>query len=520
MMSTNVQGRRRRSRRRDRPDGLGTGLREFLWDLKALFRSKSKHTSGSHKRVVLLLVLGGAVLRGMLLTVPITADEAYAWKHFISGSFGHFISHHAHQGNHVLYSILASGTLNVLGTGLVALRLPAFVAGVLVLPLVYLFVRAQFNRYIALITLALVASSGGLVEYSALGRGFSITWLCFMAALLLGRHFVKTNNRLSALLLGVVSALGMWATPAMLHPAVAVFVWVLLSLLFRYDHTVGGRLIMLGISILVFIGATILCYAPVISEHGLGELLWHSTLGGDPREQLAARYQDMPMEFWYYINQTGAGWVSILGLLGLLFASSISSKYRLLLLAVFIGTAPVVVLQGVLGPPRVWLYTLLVLHISTGIALFYLLKFLQEKVWQGLAKRMRTIWTSALLFAAFGLVCVRVLPERILRQAAAAQAVEAVATVLQTGDRIASEPPWTPAMEFHGAAAGLDRAFFQGMPQPDAMLYLLVAPIDGQTNRSVLEHNGLSRLRTEPPGPLMERDGVRLLGARVLPADK
>ena len=64
------------------------------------------------------------------------------------------MSDYSHPTNHILHTLLTKLSTGILGVGPVALRLPAFLAALLSMPVFYLFARGMFNRYIALIALA------------------------------------------------------------------------------------------------------------------------------------------------------------------------------------------------------------------------------------------------------------------------------------------------------------------------------------------------------------------------------
>lgn len=113
------------------------------------------------------------------------------------------------------------------------------------MPLCYAFARSVFNRHIAAILLCLVAVSGPLVEYSAVARGYSLVWLFTISALMAARHFVSSENAISSILMAAFTALGMWATPDMIYPAVMVYTWALFMLVANYQSTIRRRMVKL-----------------------------------------------------------------------------------------------------------------------------------------------------------------------------------------------------------------------------------------------------------------------------------
>lgn len=129
------------------------------------------------------------------------------------------------------------------------------------------------------------------------------------------------------------------------------------------------------------------------------------------------------------------------------------------------------------GPPRVWTYTLFILHLSSAIALFYLLKFVQEKVYPAFAKRMRTaITTLNSLSSACPSSGMRGIQGRIERFPEAELASTWFNGILHRGDRVLVDFPWEAPVEFHFMAAGLGRGPLFVEPTPGHALYVLVGP--------------------------------------------
>src|SRR5436190_8190216 len=301
-----------RRHRRGAADEAGAGIfKRFRSDLRDVRDRYRKRTSTAHKRFVLFLILFGAVLRAWMLFMPVTYEEAFAYLTFATRSFGTIMSDYSHPTNHILHTLLMKMSTSVLGPGLVSMRLPAFIAGVLTMPVFYLFVRGMFNRYIALTALALVASSGGLIEYGALAQGYSITWLCMVIALALGRHFINENNPVTAVLIGLACALGAWAIPAMIFIVAMIHIWLFLALVFKYDQSLRGRLSNLVLSLVVFILVALLLYLPVIMVHGLDQLFHHAALPERTWKVFALHYGDQALDLWAYFVVTAAVWVAL-----------------------------------------------------------------------------------------------------------------------------------------------------------------------------------------------------------------
>lgn len=486
-------------------------------DLREGYHKFWRRSSMAHKRMVWLLLAAGAGLRLFMLKEPVTYDEAFTHTYFAARPFGQIIGDYSYPNNHILHTLLVKISTALFGIGQVQLRLPALAAGMLALPLFYLFARAMFNRYIALMALALVASSGGLIEYSTLARGYSITWLCMTVALLLGRHLAKRDSTPSALLLALACAMGTWSVTTMVYAALAVYAWVGLYLASKYRTSLNRRLRKLLLSLGCYVVLTLLLYAPVVMAHGIGQLVHHPLLGDNTWEHFMATHQDRTFDLWIYFTGTSATWLAVTGLAGLLATLYISSKYRMLVFGAVLGAVPIVLAQRAVGAPAAWTYLLFYIHLGVAVALFYLLKLVQDRVAASFTKRLRTMLASGVIMVVFGVVAVRALPGRTERFTDARQAAAYLRPMLSEGDRVMVASPWDAPLEFYLLARGADPSMLTRAPAPGGELFLVVSPADGQTPASVLLHNGLADDRTVPPRKIKDLKRVEIFTTRMLP---
>lgn len=459
---------------------------------------KSRRGRGDDQRLWVFLLIGvGAALRIAQMGAPVIYDEAFTYTYYASRPFSILFSDYSYSNNHILHTALVKLSTSVFGIGLWQLRLPALLAGIAVMPLFYLFVRAMFNRYIALMALALVAASGGLIEYSALGRGYSLGWFFMVAALLAGRHFVKTNNTVSAVVVGLCCALGLWSVPTMLYSAVMIHIWLMLYLGGKYESSLRQRVLKLLLSASAFVLFTALFYSPVLIAHGLPHILNHPELGASTWASFTYTQQDKSFDLWIYIVDTSSAWIAFAGFAGLIHAAFVTSKFRKLFFAMVVGCIPLVIVQMNVAPPRAWNWMLFMFHLSSAIALFYLLKFVQDKVAPSFVKRTRTLVAAVVLLIGTGLLSMRSLPRKsgLPRYAEAEAAATYLKDAVRTGDLVLMEFPWEAPIEFHCIVSGLDRSRMhlpgRSVPVRGTRLFLLVSPANGQTPYSVLENHSI-----------------------------
>lgn len=487
---------------------------QFRFDVRDVRERYFKRTSAAHKRFVLLLILVGAALRAALMLEPITASEALACMGFAFQPVGTIVSDYSLPINHVLHTLLAKASMGIFGVGTVALRLPAVLASVLALPLFYLFVRSMFNRYIALMALAMAASFPAQVELGALAHGYSIAWCAMLAGFVLGRHLVRERNAVTSVLLGFTLALGMWATPSMIFPALMVLLWVLFSLLAKYERSLNDRLLSLGLAVTVFLVATVLLYAPIVMTHGIDHLFNHLTEGEISWKEFRTGYPDKVLDLWSWVVDPTYGWVALLGLLSLVYSAYISVKYRFMLLALVLGAVPLTLLLANVAPPWDWSYALFIFHIGSAIAVFYLLKFVQDRIAKGFGKRTRTGWAALFLVAAFAIPGYPVVRDRPERMGEARFVVNLLSSAMQPGDRLCITPYWEHAIRFEWRSLGMDAGRWAGEPDPGRLLFTVLQKPTGPDYEVTLLRCDLRTDRFEDPATVKDWPRMEIFAAR------
>ena len=266
---------------------------------------------------------------------------------------------------------------------------------------------------------------------------------------------------------------------------------------------------------------TLLCYLPVIVAHGVGQVFYP---GLDTEvadwSTFSATLQEGALEVWLLLS-TGAGpWLSLLGFAGVLAAVYISGKYRALLAALVLGAVPAVVLRMEVPPAPVFLYALLVLHLGSALALFTLLKFVQERFWPKLAKRTRTQLTAVALLAGFGLFTVRGnTGEGVMRYAEAPAIAETFSLTLRADEVVLAQEPWLSPLRFYmqRKGPGVRQVSPDPMPRSPSLCYVVVAPGDGQDLDVVLRHHELDPDRAISIEKVRDRPRTEIFAVRMEP---
>jgi 4-amino-4-deoxy-L-arabinose transferase-like glycosyltransferase len=305
-----------------------------------------------------LFVLALAV-RIPYLDVPLRYDEATTYVNYVSKPVHVALSNYSAPNNHLLHTAVAKLSVVLFGNGSNALRLPALVAGVALVPLTFALGRVLYGRSAALLAAALVASSSTLIEYSVNARGYTIVAALTVVAILAAARVVETNSLPAWALVSVAGALGLYAVPIMLYAIGGVQLWIAVS---QVAAGVPGRRAArrVGASAFVTAALTGLLYAPVAVASGprsvtsnefVAPSSWFAFLERLPRHFIDTAEtwgRDLPIPLRILL--------AVLLVVSLLLTPRLSRYAVPPLATILVWSLPVLAAQRVVPFTRVWLF--------------------------------------------------------------------------------------------------------------------------------------------------------------------
>jgi 4-amino-4-deoxy-L-arabinose transferase-like glycosyltransferase len=193
-------------------------------------------------------------------------DEAATWLYFSSKSVFYGLVSYTLPNNHIFHTVLVSACTFIFANHPWAIRLPAFLAGVALIPLSYAAAKRFYGEAAAMITAAFVASSSVLVEFSTNARGYTIVAAIFLALIVLApSHDAEPRAWWR---FAVLSAIGFLTIPTMLFPFGVVVAWLALSIARAQDVDRAALAKRLVRTVLLTIGLTAIAYLPAIVWSG------------------------------------------------------------------------------------------------------------------------------------------------------------------------------------------------------------------------------------------------------------
>lgn len=224
--------------------------------------------------LLLGIILLAVAARGMLIMHPFEHDEAYTVSVFAASPLHESLSDYYLPNNHLLHTLLLHISYLFFGYQPWAVRLPAFLAGILVIPALYFFARRLYDRWVALLAAGAAAAMPVMIYYSTSARGYSLVMLLALLIFFLGDFVRQRVNLLAWTLLVLCTAAGLYTIPVFFFPYGVLLVWLGFAFLIGAVDPMAYRprwkflagLAVSGIATLILF---LLLYTPVFLRDGV-----------------------------------------------------------------------------------------------------------------------------------------------------------------------------------------------------------------------------------------------------------
>jgi len=453
---------------------------------------------------LIALVVIGALLRLYYLGQPIRYDESVTYLYFAAHPWATVVSSYTYPNNHVLHTLLVKACVTLLGDDPWVLRLPAFVAGIAMIPLTYSLGRRVVGSPAALLGAALVSASGALTLYSTNARGYTMIGA---ATLILAELMLRLRGRPTVRLWGataLVIALGMWTVPVMLFPASGLVLWFAFSAL---SHDTSNRhrdLRNLVFTVVAAATLTALLYTPIIVHSGWDALARNAFVRSS---DWAVFYRELAAS----IGGVLSGWslgaptllalvLGVLAVIGLVTTRRVGGLRVSMAGAMYVGCAALLLVTHRSPFPRVWLFLVAPLALFVGRGTLHLASK------RPAVEEFVRLWPGALSFmVAAGLGSVVILTRDVVDSTDtgslyhAEQIATLLARTLRPGDRVVAPLPSNGPLAYYLLRTGADTSALSATPRDSSRVYVIVNTAEGFTLATSLGDPVTQRYRNAQP---------------------
>ena len=250
---------------------------------------------------IVLISAVGAVVRAYFLAKPMRYDESFSFLNFINNGFSDLF-YYPLPNNHVLHTLLAKLSVEVFGSHPAAIRMPAFIAGTLVIPTTFCLSRLLTdNGQAGFLASGAAAVFPYLILYDTMARGYSLLVLMSLCMAILGFRFFERPSASLCFLISLIISLGLWLMPSFLFPATGLFLWILAMLMRQGRNPVWVLAHVLMPCSIMTIGLTGFFYTPVIiRNNGIYAITANRFVRGLPWSEFL---NQLPSHLSYCIKQ-------------------------------------------------------------------------------------------------------------------------------------------------------------------------------------------------------------------------
>jgi dolichyl-phosphate-mannose-protein mannosyltransferase len=317
-------------------------------------------------RLLGALTISGAAARLLLIEEPMRFDESYAFVRDVSSSIRHIVTSYPFPGGHFTSSLAEHVLLRVFGNHLWTARAPALLAGVALIPVVYLAARRLYDERSALWAAALTAGFAPLVDYSVNARAYSIGVLFTVSALwLAARLLERPDRRWDWVAFGACCVLALYSVPTLAFAVATVGAWMAAVALVRREF---GTVARLAVAIGAVAAVATLVYTPTFGQSG-----WdYANAMSHTRGSLEA-VVDRVWDHWSTAVPHPLDWAVAAGFLVSIALHRRFARHPVPLAAPALAVPLIAVALNRAGPfERTWLYVLPLYLIHSGSGLSHI----------------------------------------------------------------------------------------------------------------------------------------------------
>ena len=490
---------------------IGTFFKRLWVDARRFFANlRLQKGEFGFLAAALVIMLLAVIYRLEHIYSSLHHDEAYTYVAFCRSLFAAVTDYHL-PNNHIFHSILVYFSTKIFGLKPWAVRLPAFTAGVLLVPAAYWLAKRLYDRWTGLGAALLVVYSPVLVGYSTDARGYTLIALFTLVTLTLGDIVLRERNLFAWVLISLFSALGFYTVPVMMFPFGVLFIWLFLENQAEGPGPYQTRWEFIRYWLAAGFGAailTLLFYTPVFIFTGPEKFFANDVIAPLPWRDLLETWRVRFLEtwaVWTYHVPVGIIILLVSGLvLSLVFHGRLSERRVPLQLAALLWIIVLLVLQRPDAWSKVWVFLQPLILIWAAAGIFGLLQQLRLKfarrlpvvaVVFGLAL-LGGIWQAARL--------VPQLPELWAIRGDEENTVLFVQSQLRADDLIVVGPPDDAPVWYYSQLHGISDACFDWENLTFERALVLADSVEGQTPASVIAERG-------PDQVLLNVESARLL---------
>ncbi len=459
------------------------------------FRRDFRENKAGYIALLILMILA-LLVRLSLLNQSLKYDETGSFLYYAARPFVVIASYYVTPNNHILHTILMRCSYLIFGSEPWAIRLPAYIFGVLCIPAAYAVARRISTRRAALLTAGLVASSSLLIEFSVNARGYTLMVFLFLCVLFLASYLQKNSSTFVWALLALCAALGFYTVPVMAYPFGIAVCWLFLSIIMQHDRVQRFHRLKEMFTALFVTGLlTAIFYMPVFIVSGWNAMTANRVVLPLSWSSLIKLWPNTAISLWQQLNRDIPPVLQILFVASVIICILFYKKINLLLIPAMVIPIPLLLIQKVAPSLRVWIFYAFIYTLAVSAGLDYLLSRYRSRPKK---QRHGDAIYAIIVVALSTFLSIQSLSSGAISQSyetgsleEAPEIVEMLAPLLREGDCVMAPPPSDSILSYYLMKKGLTDEFLWADPLLSKRVFVLVNESYSHTLYEILKDRGL-----------------------------
>jgi hypothetical protein len=477
---------------------IGIFFRRYFTDFRIFLKNLKPVRIDVAALAAFLVIMAVAIIfRLVRINDGMLHDESYTFMAFSSTTLVTPLTDYHLPNNHVLNSLLIYFSTHLFGIQPWAVRLPALLAGLLLIPATYALAKSIYDKYTALISALLVAILPGAIMYSTSARGYSLVALFTVLTLWLANFLHGSKNLFAWSLLVLFSALGFYSVPVFLFPFGILFAWLFFENLFTSPGEYNSRINFLKYWLLAGFSTAalvLILYTPIFIYTGTGAVFsnqwvtpsaWLGYIPSIP-DYLKYAWNEWTNGFspiWTYALLMGF-------LLGLVFHRRTTHQRFPLQIAAFVWLTALMLVQRPIGVTKIWAFLQAPFLVWCAAGWMGLFKDLRFKFSRNIPLAAIVTGFAIFIAAISAIKVVPGIPQRWAEKSAEENTALFLMDQLEPQDLIVAAPPYDASIWYYSYLNGVDKRHFS-KHLPFDRIFLVYSPTRDQTMMVALQANGL-----------------------------
>jgi hypothetical protein len=473
-----------------------------------------------HILAFLVIMVMAIFIRVLFLSRPMGYDEAWTFDAYASKPLLVGLSSYSGPNNHVFHTLLVHIAYFLLGCKPWIIRLPALLAGTLLVPASYMVARIFYNKYAAILTAALVTSSTPLVLYSTDARGYSLLCLFFLLILALAAYLKEHESSAAWLSFAILSALGFYTIPIFLYPFGIVVTWLFLSIAF--EKGIRARRQALRSLVFSLVGVLVLTFAlytPVFVVSGVDSVMANRFVAALSWSSFLSSLPTFAASVWEEWNQHIPSVLKLMAVAGfsvsVLFYKRITPHRVPLILAAVVSLSLILIAHPVVRFTRVWTFLLPLYLAMAASGISYLFRAHVKKVSRRNSAFIMALVVLVLSWTSLNLIQSRRTYWELKWAPRDAEPITLfLRDYLKPGDLVVSRSHLDVPLAYYFHVHEVPLEYLGSNPDYSSRILVIVYKQSGQKPEDILRRDGVRLDGLTCPRPIKEFDSFTLYETR------